>query len=425
MTQAVVKATIPQSKFLSLPNKYRAFVAGFGAGKTYTGCMARCIHHINFGRINSGYFAPTYPHIRDIFYPTIEEVAFNFDISTKVRLSDHEVHYFRYGSQIGTSICRSMDDPGKIIGFKIGDAMIDEFDTMPITKGLLAWRKIQARMRYQIDGLRNGVDVTTTPEGFMATHKLFVEDVQANPSLSANYGLIQASTYDNAANLPEDYIPSLVESYPQEMIDAYLNGQFVNLKSGTVYRNYDRIKHNSTEAIREKEPLFIGMDFNVQHMAASVFVQRENGWHAVAEIKDVFDTPDMARIIKERWKDKGHRIIIYPDASGGSRKSTNASTSDIAILRNNGFDVRVNATNPAVRDRINSVNKLFEKMRLWVNAKECKTIASCLEKQSYDDNGEPDKKSGFDHQNDATGYPIAYEFPITRPSSQIKLGGFL
>jgi hypothetical protein len=29
-------------------------------------------------KINQGYFAPTYPQIRDIFYPTIEEVAFDW-----------------------------------------------------------------------------------------------------------------------------------------------------------------------------------------------------------------------------------------------------------------------------------------------------------------------------------------------------------
>ena len=34
-------------------------------------------------------------------------------------------------------------------------------------------------------------------------------------------------------------------------------------------------------------------------------------------------------------------------------------------------------------------------------------------------NGEPDKTSGTDHQNDATTYPIAYEFPIVRPVAKV------
>ena len=44
--------------------------------------------------------------------------------------------------------------------------------------------------------------------------------------------------------------------------------QFVNLKSGTVFNAYNRIKHRSTETIQDKEPLRIGMDFNVTNMSA-------------------------------------------------------------------------------------------------------------------------------------------------------------
>jgi hypothetical protein len=45
-------------------------------------------------------------------------------------------------------------------------------------------------------------------------------------------------------------------------------------------------------------------------------------------------------------------------------------------------------------------------------------VASCLEQQVYR-NGEPDKTSGVDHQNDATTYPIAYEMPILRPVANV------
>lgn len=382
-----------------MPHKFRAYVAGYRGGKTYAGSMARCIHHLKFGRINSGYFAPTYSHIRDTFYPTIEEVAFNFGIKVDIKTSDKEVHYFRGGRQIGTTICRSMDNPGRIVGFEIGDGMIDEFDVMPMDKAMYAWRKIIARMSYKQDGLRNGLDVTTTPEGFLATHKLFVEDVLKTPSLGKSYGLIQASTYDNAANLPDDYIPSLLGAYTPELVLAYVNGQFVNLKSGTVYRYYNRTTHNSIETIRPTgEKLIIGMDFNVQKMAACIFVERGDAWHQVAELKELFDTPDMIRVLNERYPAKIFRRIVYPDASGGSRDSGNASITDLHQLRLAGFEVRAHAANPYVKDRVNAVNTAFSKGRLFVNAAACPVTAGCLEKQAYDANGEPDKKSGFDHQ---------------------------
>lgn len=397
--------------------------------------MAMAIHHLEHPRINAGYFAPTYGMIRDIFYPTVEEVAADFGMRVEIKEVNKEVHFYMGRQYRGTTICRSMENPNTIIGFKIGYALVDEFDMLDPRKAANAWRKIIARMRYNDASLKNGVDVVTTPEGFRATHKLFVADVAEHPELAKNYGLLQVSTYDNEANLPEDYIPSLFESYTKELVAAYINGQFVNLTSGTVYRSYDRARCNSTETIKGKrandntyanqaEPLFIGMDFNVQHMAATVFVKRPNGWHAVAELKDIFDTPDMARTIKERWQDKGHRIIVYPDASAKGRETVDASKSDLSLLEQAGFDVRANPSNPSVKDRVNSANACWEKGLAWVNAKTCPTVAKCLEGQTYDDNGEPDKTAGFDHQNDATTYLLAYERPIVHDRiERVTIGG--
>lgn len=405
-------ANRPQCEFLSMPHKFKAMVGGFGSSKTWTGCMATSIHHLEHPRINSGYFAPTYPMIRDIFYPTIEEVATDFGMRVDIKEGNKEVHFFRGKQYRGTTICRSMENPNTIIGFKIGYGLVDEFDMLDPRRAENAWRKIIARMRYKDARLKNGIDVVTTPEGFRATHKLFVEKPAENPELKKNYGLLQVSTYDNEANLPDDYISSLFETYTKELVAAYIDGQFVNLTSGTVYRNYDRKRNGSSETIKPRENLLIGMDFNVQHMAATIYVQRPNGWHAVAELKDIFDTPDMIRALVDNYVAKGHRIIVYPDASAKGRETVDASRSDIGLLEQARFTVRTNPSNPSVKDRINATNKRFELQRLWVNARACPTAAKCLEGQVYDDNGEPDKKSGHDHQNDATSYPIAYEFPI-------------
>lgn len=421
MLNVQAAANEPQGQFLELPNKYRAFIGGYGSGKTWVGGQAECINYWRFPKVNQGYFAPTYPTIRDIFYPTIEEVAFSMDLNVEIKEGNHEVHFYAGRQYRGTTICRSLDHPHSIVGFKIGHASIDEIDTLPIMKAEDCWRKIIARMRYNVADLKNGIDVMSTPEGFRFCHKLFVQMVQENPELSKNYGMVQASTYDNEANLPVDYIPSLKEIYPAELIEAYINGQFVNLTSGTVFRNYDRVRCNSDEFIKEAEPLFIGQDFNVQKMASAIFVQRPDGYHAVAELKDVFDTPDAIRIIQEKFK--GHRIIMYPDATGKNRKSVDASKTDLSLLIQAGFVVRVNASNPAPRDRILATNKAFEAGKIKVNAKACPTIARCLEQQAYDDNGEPDKTAGFDHMNEAFSYFIAYEFPVIRPMSRMAVVG--
>ncbi|WP_085703916.1 terminase large subunit domain-containing protein [Pseudomonas sp. B15(2017)] len=424
---------VPQAKFLQMENKFRGFVAGFGSGKTWVGCAGICKHVWEWPRINSGYFAPTYPQIRDIFFPTIEEVAFDWGLKVKTKESDKEVEFYSGGQYRSTTICRSMEKPQTIVGFKIGHALVDELDVLPALKAEHAWRKIIARMRYNEPGLKNGVDVTTTPEGFKFVYQQFVKQLREKPSLQGMYGLVQASTFDNELNLPPDYIPSLMESYPPQLILAYLNGQFVNLNAGSIYHAYDRKLNGCFDAVEPGEPLFIGMDFNVGKMAAITHVKRADGKpRAVDELIDGFDTPDMIRRIKERyWRYNGKdyektcEIRIYPDASGGSRKSVNASETDIAILRQAGFSVIAPDANPPVKDRINAMNAMFcnanGERRYLVNPLRCPTYADGLEQQVWAPNGEPDKKSGVDHANDAGGYFIHHDYPIIRPVTHIPV----
>lgn len=436
-TQNETEVTLnkPQGEFLSLPHKFRAYVAGFGSGKTWVGCAGICRHAWEHPGINMGYFAPTYPQIRDIFYPTIEEVAHAMGLRAEIREGNREVHLYSGRQYRSTTICRSMDKPGAIVGFKIGHALIDELDIMAAAKARMAWRKIMARMRYKVGGLKNGIDVTTTPEGFKFTHELFVKSLREKPEMGARYGLIQASTYDNEANLPDDYIDSLLEAYPPQLIDAYLRGLFVNLTSGTVYRQFDRKLSACTDTVSKGEPLYIGLDFNVGKMSAVTHVKREGDPRAVDEIMGGLDTPDMIRRIKERYWDyqngdyrKTCEIRIYPDASGDSRKSVNASTTDIAQLKQAGFKVVVDASNPPVKDRVNSMNAAFcnakGERKYLVNVSACPTYTDALEQQAWTIHGEPEKEGDKDHPNDAAGYFIFKEYPINKPKVGMKrIGG--
>ena len=416
----------PQAEFLSLEAKYRAFVAGFGSGKTFVGGAAHCQHAWEWPGINAGYFAPTYSLIRDIFYPTIEEVAHDWGLKAVIRESKHEVQLYSGRRYRNTIICRSLDKPADIVGFKIGHAQVDELDLLKPDKAASAWRKILGRMRYKRDGLRNGIDVTTTPEGFRFVWQQFVRDVREKPELAKLYGMVQASTYDNEANLPDDYIDSLRASYPRQLIRAYLRGLFVNLAAGSIYADFDRVLNSCTTQPAEGEALHIGMDFNVQKMAAVVFVDRDNAPHAVGEFANVRDTPTMARLLREKYvigKAAPHTLIVYPDASGQNTSSKNASESDLSILRQAGLMVKVNSHNPAVKDRINAVaaqilNDAGER-RLKVNTSACPHYTEALEQQAYDKHGDPDKSTGHDHHNDAGGYHIVYRWPIKKPGAVV------
>jgi hypothetical protein len=404
----------PQGIFLNgLNTKYRAYVGGFGSGKTFVGCLDLLNFALKHPKTRQGYFAPTFPDIRDIFFPTIEEAAHMLGFTVDIKVGNKEVELYRGRAWYGTIICRSMSDPKTIVGFKVARALVDEIDTLPKDKATLAWNKIIARLRLVIDGVVNGIGVTTTPEGFLFVYERFASEP------TESYSMVQASSYENEKYLPPDYIPSLLETYPPELVDAYVSGNFVNLKSGTVYNSYDRIKHRSKESIQEKELLRIGMDFNVTNMSAVVYVVRGKEWHAVSELKGIYDTPSMIATIKEKWPE--HSIRIYPDASGGSRKTVDASISDISLLEAAGFSVYANKTNPYVKDRVLATNMAFQHGVLYINDLEAPEFSKCMEQLAYDKNGEPDKKSNLDHLPDAGTYPIAFEMPVVRPAIELNV----
>lgn len=345
-------------------------------------------------------------------------------MSVDIHQGNHEVSLYAGGQYRSTILCRSMEKPGEIVGFKIGKGLIDELDVMKAEKAATAWRKIMARMRYKVDGLRNGIDVTTTPEGFKFVYQQFVKAVRDKPTLAHLYKLVQASTYENAKNLPDDYIPSLLASYPPQLIAAYLRGQFTNLTSGSVYPGFDRALNHTPETIKEGETLHVGMDFNVLNMTAVISVIRGGLPLSLAELTKVRDTPTMARMLRERYRDKGHQVVIYPDASGKNSSSKNASESDLTILRQAGFTIVVDDSNPAVRDRVNAVNAMIlneRGERRWkINTDACPDTTEAFEQQAYDKNGEPDKKTGHDHPPDATGYFLVKRYPIVRPVARVS-----
>lgn len=406
MTQ--IRLSDPQFEFVTAPEQFPALVAGFGAGKTHAAVSRAVARKLQYPKQNVAYYLPTYDLVRNIGFPRFSEILEETRVPFKINKTDAEISIGNDAAW-GRVIFRTMDTPERIIGYEVADSLVDELDTLPTDKARDVWNKIISRNRQKKpDGSLNTVAVATTPEGFRFVYERWEKQ------RTSGYRIIKASTQSNSKNLPDGYIQSLRDTYPANLLAAYLDGEFVNLSSGSVYPGYDRRRHHSRETIRPGDPLHIGMDFNVQKMAAVIFVLRDGKPHAVQEYVDVLDTPAMIDLIKARHP--GHSVLVYPDASGKSRKSNSASTSDLSLLRDAGFRVCVNPSNPAVKDRVLAMNKLLEDDGIAVNVDRCPVFVEALEKQAYDKNGEPDKSAGHDHVNDAGTYFVAYKFPIVRPA---------
>ena len=397
------KGTKPQNQLVNSSARFPAMVAGFGAGKTQA-LMLRTLKLIFGEGQDIAYYLPSYPLVRTIAYPRFGEMLDNLGVPWHLNKAEHTI-------QVNgkTIIFRTMDNPDAIVGYEVGDSMVDELDTLPKDKARDAWNKIIARNRQKKKVGINTVAVGTTPEGFRFVYEKWAKDP------TESYELIKAPTYSNKKNLPDGYIEALRETYPSNLLQAYLEGEFVNLTAGVVYTNYDRNLCNTDAVAKGGEPLHIGMDFNVNNMAAGIHVMRSGIAYAVDEIIGAADTPAVINIIKSRYPN--HAVIVYPDASGAASSSTNASMSDIKMLKNAGFSINAPRKNGRIRDRVASVNKALcdpqGNRSYYVNVEKCPNIALGLEQQAYDKNGGPDKTGGFDHLNDAVGYFIVRQFPIT------------
>lgn len=442
--QKVIELTGSQTKFIEdETSKGLAFVTGFGGGKTFVLVTKMVKIKLKFPEADLLYLLPVYSMFRDILFPTLVEVLEGSGIGYKINKTTGEI-FFDAGGRV---ILKSMDNPDSIVGMNVFAVLLDELDTLPHDKAWQVWIKGLARARKKInimeqyegeDGnlqtrikideegkemeYENQMIVGSTPEGYRLLYKLFEKE---KPD---NYTLIQASGYENT-NLPKDYYDNLKQIYPEELVEAYINGKFVNMAVGAVYKEYDRERCDTDAIYRDGEELHISIDFNVMNMNAVVFAEREplftgnplfeyegfNTFHAVKHLHGIVDTPELIEVIRNRYPRSP--IYCYPDASGKNASSKGFTTSDISLLKKAGFHCKYPNKNPRVLERVQSVNSALKVGLIYVNVRECDKVAEALEQQVYNKNTElPEKSSGssIDDINDSFGYFIHNKFPIKR-----------
>ena len=409
-----IKLNNPQSRFFSSAHFATAFVGGFGSGKS-EGLFTRMLStKLQFPQNDLAYFAPTYSLIKDIAYVRLDAMLSSFGVQFNLNKTDH---YLKI-KNCGKILFRTLDNPDKIVGFEVMDGFIDELDTLPFDVAENCWNKVIARCRQKPKHKakhkrpENQIFVGTTPEGFNFTWKMWESEPREG------YYQIKART-DSNPHLPKNYIENLKNSYSKELIEAYLNGEYVNLIGKTVYHCYDSDKNNTDRQIRKGDKLYVGCDFNVNNMSAVIHVIEDGHPLAVGEITGLTDTPDLIRELN-RYRDEGHQVIVYPDSTGKSNKTIDASKSDIQLFRNEYFEIRAPYSNPPIKDRISSMNGMFcnsrGERRYLVNRLKCPEYSNALLKQTWESNGKPKKtySNNIDDLNDAAGYFMHYEFSIDK-----------
>jgi hypothetical protein len=379
--------------------------AGYGSGKTY---VAHAVA-VKLAALNQGFtgcvMEPTADMVRRIWVPKFEDFLDHFGIPYTARVAPYVSHTLHLPDGDSTILGLSFENYQRIVGDDWAFGIVDEIDTVKASIAQRGYEKVLGRIRV---GNFNQLHCYSTPEGFGFHYQTFGTTEARQGKRRA---LLRMRTADNAHNLRPGFVDDLMSRYTKAQCMAYLEGIYQNLTTGSVYDRFDRAKHVTTDLPDlDREPLRVGLDFNVSNMSAVIAVRQSSSLLVIDEISGAHDTDAIGQELTRRYP--GRRIYGYPDASGGNR-STNATQTDIQILEGYGISNQSPKANPPVRDRIAAVQALLEngkgQVRLQIHSS-CKRLIECLELQSYTEKGEPDKDAGHDHMNDALGYVVWREF---------------
>lgn len=382
--------------------RHLGLVAGFGAGKSF----ALCAKMLQLAEDNPGcvgiVMEPSYGMIQDILVPQTVDLWTDWGVDFEYTRSPQPQFTVKL-SDGRKSICllRSFENVARIRGINAAWALVDEIDTVRPHLATQAFRLLQGRIRA---GVKPQIGVASTPEGFGFLHDFFIEHDDSSKRL------IRAKTTDNPY-LPPEYIASLREQYPPALIEAYLNGEFVNLAQSSIFSDYDRARCNTD--LDQAEPddrILVGMDFNIgQCMSCIAVIRQEAGsqiLHIIGELK-TNDTWETARQLQYLYGQQvaSRRLIAYPDASGGNAH-TSSTTTDHQILRQHQITVESQRQNPNPTETFAHLNALFHRGQVRVNAARCPELVASLERWAYDEAGRPIKGgvTDYSHAGDAARY---------------------
>ena len=385
--------------------KYPFLLGGYGSGKTYGFCMfalRQCSKNAGKTILLA---EPTYPMIRDVLQPTFETVLkqAGFDYEYSATATKYRVYWKNGWCDV---IMRSAENYMRWAGLNLAAGGIDEADQLRDDR---AWKMLLSRLR---DGNTLTAFGSGTPEGFKFVYKYWGD------SPKDGYKLIRGRTEDNTM-LPEEFINSLKDNYDENLLKAYLNGEFVNLQQGATYYQFTRENNVKENKYNPKLPIRISLDFNVSPMAASIFqtYQQSPYVRAFDEIElhhgggQELLTERMVQEIKSKYPN--NKYIAYPDPA--NQRHTSALSTDHDILRQGGFEVRVKPKAPRVIDSVNAVNKLCEK-NLIIDP-HCKGLITDLEQTVNKEGTREIDKSNKErtHFSDGIRYAIDFEYPIIKP----------
>lgn len=350
------------------------------------------------------FLEPTIPLIDDVALPKWNEMLERYSIPHTFKASPRPSFKLLLPGGETPVLLRSMENYERLIGVNAASIATDETDTTRAETAEKAMIKLQGRVRV---GNCPQIAAASTPEGYGWMYTFFEEQRAENKKL------YRGKSEDNP-HLDPGFVEDLKLKYHPQLIKAYLNGEFVNLESATVFYEFDRNLHTTGVFLPERnERIVFGADFNVGQCHAVYGVVRpgQSGQqlHCFAESK-VSDTFALVAHLREKYPHHlANRLITcYPDASG-KHDSTSSTQSDHEILASAGVQVVAERKNPPIAETLAHANVHMHRGLILLNPTTCHNTISAAERWSYDSKTLKPAKGGatdYSHAGDALRYLV-------------------
>jgi len=389
--------TLPQKQVIDCKSRFRVLISGRRFGKTFVAINELA----KFARIPNRkvwYVAPSYRQAKSICWVDLKDRVIKHNWHKKINDSDLSI-LLKNNSLIAL---RGADNEQSLRGVGLDFIVMDEFADIK----RYAWNEV---LRPTLSDKKGHALFCGSPKGFNWAYDMFIKGTQDKEWKSFKYTTLEGGQVD------QDEINQAKDDLDERTFQQEYEASFVNY-SGIIYYNFNRAVNILNEYKPTNDTIHIGMDFNVDPMAAVVGQIKNNDLIIFEEIQIwSSNTNEMVEEIQRRYKGK---VIIYPDPASRQRKTSAGGFTDLAILKNAGFEVKSRPTAPLVRDRINAVNSKLKNangMSSLFIVNSCRNLIKSIERQIYKEGTHvPDKDSGYDHFNDALGYLIEYVYPLRR-----------
>src|ERR1051326_5309201 len=398
-----------QKKFQECDKRFRGFSGPIGSGKSQALCQeAIRLSYVNAGRLGL-IGAPTYPMLRDATQVALFGILAANDIPYEHNKAENTLIFRDTGSRI---LFRPVEEFERLRGTNLAWFGLDELTYTQEE----AWLRLEGRLRDPLATQLCGFAVWT-PKGFDWVYRKFISE-PAN-----GYEAIVARPFENRHLLAKvgDFYERLKDSYEPKFYAQEVLGDYLSMDGGRVYSAFQRAEHIQPVRLDSRLPLRWALDFNVDPMS-SVVVQmtRDMIW----VVDEIFlrnaSTSEACEEFVKRYPRHDKGVIVYGDCSGHQRQTTGWTDYQIIeeYFRQYSYlkpRMRENKSNPAVRDRINLMNRQLKSaagtVGMIVDPK-CKELIRDLEEVTYKaETGDIDKKrEGLrTHLSDALGYLIVQE----------------